>query len=248
MGQLKAAIRPASTGAATAAVTRAAAQQQYADPANTLQGTAHRRMQASASAGALHNTPQPQPPQPQPQPQQVQPSGGQTWHNPLVSRSQATPHAPSASAAAAPPPLPPPRMPAIRPAAQVPQRAPPPSSNANPLVSPHMPEECPQCGACFATVERLVQHVEDFHPASASSLAAASGRVPTGSASIPAAGAQPAMSAADSHDVYRCPHCTQQFGDAVQLVGHAERCPQARRSQVQSAAAGDGAGGNCVVS
>ncbi|KAG2453069.1 hypothetical protein HYH02_002402 [Chlamydomonas schloesseri] len=39
------------------------------------------------------------------------------------------------------------------------------NSNANPLVPPHRPEKCPQCGAAFETVARLIQHVEDFHPA-----------------------------------------------------------------------------------
>lgn len=43
-----------------------------------------------------------------------------------------------------------------------------PASNANPLVAPHLPEVCPQCSARFATVERLIQHVEDFHPSGTS--------------------------------------------------------------------------------
>ncbi len=45
-------------------------------------------------------------------------------------------------------------------------------SNANPLVPPHRPEVCPQCGASFESVERLIQHVEDFHPATAGGASA----------------------------------------------------------------------------
>ena len=54
-----------------------------------------------------------------------------------------------------------------------PPNNPPQASNANPLVPPHLPEVCPQCQARFASVERLIQHVEDFHPAATSSSSSA---------------------------------------------------------------------------
>ncbi|EFJ44181.1 hypothetical protein VOLCADRAFT_45245, partial [Volvox carteri f. nagariensis] len=73
------------------------------------------------------------------------------------------------------------------------------SSNANPLIPPHLPELCPQCGASFATVERLIQHVEDFHPTAA---------------------AVPERSAAAA---YRCYFCSRTFHDPVLLVQHSER-------------------------
>ncbi|PNW78617.1 hypothetical protein CHLRE_09g389750v5 [Chlamydomonas reinhardtii] len=65
------------------------------------------------------------------------------------------------------------------------------TSNANPLVPPHRPEKCPQCGAAFETVARLIQHVEDFHPSQqpvGTSTAAGGGPAGGGAAGPDAAG------------------------------------------------------------
>lgn len=131
-GKLQAALRPASAGAVSSAqaqagtsgraptqspaAARAAAQAQYSEPGNTLQGTAHRRMQNSASAGSLHT----------PAARQQQGALQQPTHPP-----------PQPNPVYAPPTI-------TRPAQPV--------SNANPLVPPHLPEECPQVSSWHTPV------------------------------------------------------------------------------------------------
>lgn len=141
----------------------------------------------------------------------------------------------------------------------------------------HRGRICSQCGACFATVERLIQHVDDFHPSSAAGVrsaaashTAAASQGPVGGAAATATAALSSMAdqgaamaaraaqglgwgaAAGSTggtvgggtgEVYRCPHCSHQYSDAVQLVAHVERCT-AGAGRAGTAAAGDS---NCCV-
>ncbi len=115
-----------------------------------------------------------------------------------------------------------------------------PASNANPLVPPHLPEQCPQCGARFASVDRLVQHVEDFHPTHthqqpARAAASAAWGVPQG--------------ASGASDAYRCPHCAREFADAVLLVGHVDGCVAGRQRPVSATGAGTSSAGKgeCTI-
>ena len=73
-----------------------------------------------------------------------------------------------------------------------------------------MPEVCPQCSARFDSVEKLVQHVEEYHPSHGGST--------TNPLHAQAAGE------GRQQEVFRCPRCSRQFNDAVQLVRHSEGC------------------------
>ncbi len=112
------------------------------------------------------------------------------------------------------------------------------------------PEVCPLCGARFESVERLVAHVEDFHPNRGSdppqgTVVGAAGRRTTsnggvgggvmvnnplsaaaaGARSPPRAEQQPLGGGGGGvGDTFACPHCGLRFGDAVALLGHAEAC------------------------
>ena len=72
-------------------------------------------------------------------------------------------------------------------------------------------EECPQCGARFASVQQLIEHAETAHAGGWSSGAVGMQHA--------AAAAGPASGGA----LERCPHCSQQFSDPVELVAHVER-------------------------
>ncbi|GIL62998.1 hypothetical protein Vafri_17155 [Volvox africanus] len=131
----------------------AAAVKQYEDPANSVRGTAARRQQLAQQTGA-----------------QQQSAFQWPWQQQKLA-------APPSTAPNAPPNIINSNSNSNGNGITTNQRNANSNSNANPLVPPHLPEQCPQCGASFATVERLVQHVEDFHPsapvASSSALSGA---------------------------------------------------------------------------
>ena len=85
--------------------------------------------------------------------------------------------------------------------------------------APMMSETCPMCSARFTTVERLVQHVEEFHPTNNQGHMQAS--VAT---SQPTADA-PSRAAPWSYQ-YRCEFCQRGFHEAVDVLHHSERCPK----------------------
>ncbi len=107
---------------------------------------------------------------------------------------------------------------------------------------------CPQCGARFATVARLVQHVEDFHPPNhpqqqpPAPAQAPPPRPPPAPAAPSGNYGRRLGSAADEASPYRCPHCERGFSDPAVLVGHAETCP-ARGSRPMAATGGSNDGG-----
>jgi uncharacterized C2H2 Zn-finger protein len=122
-------------------------------------------------------------------------------------------------------------------------------SNANPLVPPHRPEECPQCGARFASVEQLIQHVEEWHPAGGATSGHAHHGLQASSQGFVGEQARRSTtttSGAGQQEVYRCPHCSMEFADAVQLVGHAERCAQ-RPTATAAASGSNGGRQECVL-
>ena len=90
------------------------------------------------------------------------------------------------------------------------------SSNANPLVTPHLPEVCPQCNARFATVAALCAHADEWH--STSTAAGARSSPAVGSWTNPLAHG----GGSGSDDVYRCHNCQAVFSDPVALVSHTE--------------------------
>ncbi|GIM05679.1 hypothetical protein Vretimale_10115 [Volvox reticuliferus] len=116
----------------------AAAVRQYEDPANSVRGTAARRQQLAQQAGAQQQSSFQWPWQQQ-QKLAAPPSTGSNASPNINNSNGITNNRHNTNS----------------------------NSNANPLIPPHLPEQCPQCGARFATVERLVQHVEDFHPSAA---------------------------------------------------------------------------------
>mmetsp|Transcript_14086 Transcript_14086/g.30539 ORF Transcript_14086/g.30539 Transcript_14086/m.30539 type:complete len:349 (+) Transcript_14086:170-1216(+) len=119
------------------------------------------------------------------------------------------------------------------------------TSNANPLVPPHLPEVCPQCQARFASVDKLVQHVEEWHPTAQSNPAAAAAIARAGQGQ--GWGSQPQTTSSSSSDLYRCHRCQRGFMDPVALVQHSEQCG----AGAQSTATAGGGGArkqDCVVS
>ena len=84
---------------------------------------------------------------------------------------------------------------------------------------PALNEACPMCSVRFASVERLIQHVEEFHPQETT---------------------QPSSVAAGSHRdssayQYRCEFCQRGFHNAVDVLHHSERCPMRGSTRNQGA-------------
>jgi len=69
------------------------------------------------------------------------------------------------------------------------------------------PEVCQLCGGRFASVQQLIQHSEEYHRQAPA--------VPRGA-------------------LETCPHCRQQFSDAVALVTHVERAHSGQSSSIVS--------------
>lgn len=72
-------------------------------------------------------------------------------------------------------------------------------------------EVCPHCNGRFATVEKLVQHVEEWHPSS-------------GTASTSTGSTLASNRSGNAREQFGCPSCGQTFVDAVRLVEHANKC------------------------
>ncbi|KAJ9531574.1 hypothetical protein QJQ45_014961 [Haematococcus lacustris] len=151
---------------------------------------------------------------------------------------------------------------------QLPSSTPLPAAAAA-LGAAAQPEVCPQCSARFASVDRLIQHVEEWHPSASSGSrqgalpvqgAGQAHRHPSSSSApqqLGGGGAYPGRAAAAAaapwpataaQELFRCPGCGQEFTDAVLLVGHAQRCSAAggRRAQPATGQGQDGSG-NCSV-
>ncbi|GAB4816853.1 hypothetical protein N2152v2_003899 [Parachlorella kessleri] len=95
------------------------------------------------------------------------------------------------------------------------------TSPTRPAAGNSGPEVCQQCGARFATVQQLIAHAEQAH-------------LGGGGPANPAASSQhwpgqaqqqqrQQRSGGGHGELERCPHCGQQFADAVELVSHVER-------------------------
>mmetsp|Transcript_16495 Transcript_16495/g.49121 ORF Transcript_16495/g.49121 Transcript_16495/m.49121 type:complete len:196 (+) Transcript_16495:994-1581(+) len=184
-----AAPRPASARVAQAHA-------QYADPANSVKGTAHRRGALAAAAGAGAQVPA----------RAATPAGARTV----------------------------------------------PTSNMNPLVPANLPEECPQCGARFADVDRLVRHVEEYHPSGAGVAAAGT---PTSNPLLAQAHGHAGLgSGAGAHagavgrvEQFQCATCRMLFHEPVALVRHADHCAR-RAAAATPSGGGAGTSSNCAVS
>ena len=145
------------------------------------------------------------------------------------------------------------------------------TSNANPQVPPHQPEECPQCHARFGTVAQLCAHVDEWHPAGAGGRTEAATATTNplagllsglGALSTRGAQQQGTGSGIPGHgrggtggeeDVYRCHHCQARFFDPVALVQHTEARQCSGQGRAASAAAGgpEASGarkGDCTIS
>ncbi|KAG1660250.1 hypothetical protein FOA52_007647 [Chlamydomonas sp. UWO 241] len=132
------------------------------------------------------------------------------------------------------------------------------SSNANPLVPAHLPEECPQCRARFATVDRLVAHVEEWHPSPAGGGAGGGGGGSATTNPLSAAlgmigggGGGGSGGGGVSAEQFRCDTCRRLFDDPVALLMHADHCARRAATAATAAQGGSGAGagkGDCVVS
>eukprot|EP00798_Chlamydomonas_sp_ICE-L_P002331 gene2331-8625_t len=132
-------------------------------------------------------------------------------------------------------------------------------SNANPMVAPHLPEVCPQCQSRFATVARLVQHVEDFHPAQGAGRSAPArgggggmggggGGMSQGALWPGARSAAPqGDSAAPQQDQFQCPHCAAVFFNPVRLVQHQESCRTQQQQTPSGSRGSKGSKDGCLI-
>lgn len=90
--------------------------------------------------------------------------------------------------------------------------------HSSPQETRSLNEACPMCSARFAFVERLIQHVDEFHPPQQPQPAAAASHSP------PPSLASGGIRGSSAYQ-YRCEFCQRGFHEAVDVLHHSERCP-----------------------